>query len=57
MRMYRVYCFDGAGRILQADWVEAADDDAAVAAARDLMNCPVVEVWDRGRLVARIDQT
>lgn len=55
--MYRVYCFDGSGRIVQADWIEASDDDAAIGTARDLMNCPRIEIWDRQRLVARIEQS
>jgi hypothetical protein len=56
MRMYRVYCFDGSGRIVQADWIEAADDSAAVETARNGMDCPRIEIWDRQRLVERIDQ-
>ena len=56
MRMYRVYCFGGSGRITQADWIEAADDSGAIDPARNLLDCPRIEIWDRQRLVARIDQ-
>jgi len=51
---YRLYRLDGAGKIVSAEWVEAADDDAAVQHARD-RDLPVIcEMWDRNRLVARI---
>jgi hypothetical protein len=54
MHDYRLYCLDGAGKITGAEWIEAASDDDAVRAARD-MNKPVrCEVWDRTRFVARI---
>ena len=52
---YRHYRFDGAGRISSAEWLDAADDDAAVRQVREL-NLPFrSEIWDRNRLVARID--
>ena len=55
MPSYRLYRLDGAGKIVSAEWVEAADDDAAVKHARD-SDLPVVcEMWDRNRLVARIE--
>lgn len=53
---YRVYCFDGASRILSADWIQATNDAAALADAKRNMNCPRIEVWQRDRLVARYER-
>ena len=50
---YRVYCFDGASRIVEADWLEAHDDVRALHAAREAFDCFRVEVWDRDRLAGR----
>ena len=50
---YRVYCFDGASRIVGADWVEAPDDLQALIAARNAFDCFRVEVWERDRLAGR----
>jgi hypothetical protein len=52
---YRIYCLDGANKVASAEWIEAEDDDAAIALVserHDGYNC---EVWDRKRLVARLD--
>jgi hypothetical protein len=53
---YRLYCLDGAGRISLAEWLQAKDDEHAVAMAReirpDALKC---EIWQGPRLVARID--
>ena len=51
MRTYRVYCFDGASRIVSAQWLEAANDADAVIAAKKQMNCVRIEVWERDRRV------
>ena len=49
---YRLYRLDGAGRISAAEWIEAADDDAARASAR--RECAGrFELWQRNRLVER----
>jgi len=52
---YRLYRLDGAGNIYTADWLEAEDDDEALDKARGLNLPHPSEVWDRHRLVARID--
>jgi hypothetical protein len=46
---------DGAGKIVGADWVEAADDDDAVRQAGDQLRGQgrTYELWDRNRLVGR----
>jgi hypothetical protein len=55
MPNYRVYCYDGAGKLWVADWVEAADDDAALAAARAMKVAVKCEVWERDRLVGAVE--
>lgn len=56
MAEYRLYCLDGAGRISLADWIEAADDEDAVRQARGLEHgAAKCEVWQRDRLVAKLD--
>jgi hypothetical protein len=56
MSEYRLYCLDGAGKIGFADWIEAADDEEAIAKARVLKeNVVKCEVWQRHRLVATLD--
>ena len=52
---YRLYRLDGAGKIATAEWIEAADDDRAVERTHELGLSCTCEVWDRQRLVARID--
>lgn len=50
---YRLYRLDGAGKIATAEWVEAADDNGAIAEARARCKLGAFEVWDRNRLVSR----
>ena len=54
MKTYRIYGFDGASKIVRADWLEASDDVEAVETAKVVSGCVRVEVWDRDRLVGRI---
>jgi hypothetical protein len=54
---YRLYRLDGAGKIVSAEWVEAADDKAAEQHARDRALPVTCEMWERNRLVARIEPT
>ncbi len=56
MPNYRVYCYDGAGKLWVADWVEAADDEAALTAARDMQVAVKCEVWQGDRLVGTIEK-
>jgi hypothetical protein len=51
--MYRVYCFDGASRIVSADWIEAVNDAEALQIAVSRFDCPRVEVWHRDRFAGR----
>ncbi|HEY8616476.1 hypothetical protein [Phenylobacterium sp.] len=57
MTTYRAYQLDGRRRILSANWVEATNDEQAIAkAAEDLCedDIPVVELWQATRLVDEI---
>lgn len=55
MSAYRVYCLDGASRFLSAEWIDADNDDHALALAAQLAHGMTREVWDRDRLVGRIE--
>ena len=55
MPNYRVYCYDGAGKLWVADWLEAVDDEAALAEARTMTAAVKCEVWHRDRLVGSIE--
>jgi hypothetical protein len=50
---YRVYEIDGAGRFSTADWIEAEDDERAIAAVTSKMASARFELWQGSRLVAR----
>jgi len=52
---FRLYRLDGAGRIVSAEWLEADGDDHAQQLARDLNAETTVEIWDRNRMIARIE--
>ena len=52
---YRLYWLDGAGKILTAEWLEAVDDDCALAEIRARNENLSCEVWEQRRLVGRID--
>ena len=52
---FRLYRLDGAGRIVSAEWLEADGDDHAQQLARDLKAETTVEIWDRNRMIARIE--
>ena len=54
MPSYRLYRLDGAGKIAGAEWLTADDDGHAERLAREVGSMTTVEVWDRKRLVARI---
>jgi hypothetical protein len=52
---YRIYCLDGANKVDSAEWVEANDDQAAIAIVSERHQGHKCEVWDGKRLVARLD--
>jgi hypothetical protein len=51
---YRLYRLDGAGQIVTADWIEAERDEDALREAHVRVEGAEHELWQRGRLVARI---
>ncbi|MDO9486749.1 MAG: hypothetical protein Q7J32_00105 [Sphingomonadaceae bacterium] len=54
MPEYRLYFLNEGDRIIRAEDLDCADDDAAVAAALALDHAAVVEIWNRQRLVTRV---
>jgi hypothetical protein len=52
---YRLYRLDGAGKISSAEWIEATDDEDAARQARLRAKDGTSEVWERNRLIARIE--
>ena len=50
-----MYCLDGANKVASAEWIEAEDDEAAVALVSERHDGYKCEVWDGKRLVARLD--
>ena len=56
MAGYRLYCLDGADKVASGEWIEADDDEAAIEVAREMMDGQPHELWQRSRLVARIDR-
>lgn len=51
---YRLYCLDGVDKVASAEWVEAQDDEAAIAAAEGVRGGRTCELWQGKRLVARL---
>jgi hypothetical protein len=55
LKTYRVYCFDALHKIVTADWLEAEDDEAAIAKAQERGFGSKCELWEGRRLVAQLD--
>ena len=55
MEGYRLYRLDGVAKVASAEWIDADDDQAAIAAAKEMMDGHGWELWNRTRLVIRID--
>ena len=53
MPNYRLYRLDGAGKIMNAEWVEADGDENALAEARQRAAAGSFELWEKNRLVER----
>ena len=51
---YRLYGLDGVGKVASAEWIEAEDDEAGIEAAKKLMDGHRYELWERSRLVTRL---
>jgi hypothetical protein len=52
---YRVYCFDGLGKVWTAEWIEASTDEEAIQAIRTMDVGIKCELWEGKRLVAVVD--
>ena len=52
---YRIYCIDGANKVASAEWIEADDDEAAIELVKERHDGYKCEVWDKDRLVERLD--
>ena len=55
MGHYRIYCLDGLDKVASAEWIDAADDAAAIEMVRDKWDGHKCEVWHRQRLVGTVD--
>ena len=55
MRDYRVYYLDETGRVLRREVLRSESDEMAIALLDRPRPEPVVELWDLGRLVKRLD--
>jgi hypothetical protein len=51
---YRLYGLDGVNKVSSGVWIEAEDDDEAVAAAKSMMDGHDCELWQGRRFVRRI---
>jgi hypothetical protein len=50
---YRLYRLDGAGKIANAEWIEASEDDEALREAQSRADSSSFELWQQNRLVQR----
>ena len=51
---YLFYCLDSAGRLHEAAWFEAEDDEDAVAQIEAKHQDATCEIWQGRRLVAKL---
>jgi hypothetical protein len=51
---YRLYRLDGAGKITTGEWIDAGNDEEAVAKAHALGRDGRYELWNGGRMIAAI---
>ncbi|HEX8842822.1 MAG TPA: hypothetical protein VF757_11055 [Sphingomicrobium sp.] len=55
MADYRLYGLDGVNKVASGEWFEAEDDQAAIEAAKEMMDGVDCELWQGRRLVARLE--
>lgn len=55
LKTYRLYCYDGANKIVTADFIEASNDEEAIAVAEAQGLGSKCEIWDGRRLVAQLE--
>ena len=51
---YRVYCYDESQKVVTSEWLDAADDEAAIAEAEARGFATKCEIWEGNRLVAKL---
>ena len=51
---YRLYGLDGVNKVASGVWIDADDDQAAIEAAKRMMDGHDCELWQGKRMVARI---
>jgi hypothetical protein len=56
MASYRLYRLDGVRLVSSGEWIDADDDQAAIEAAKEKFDGEHCEIWQRSRLVARLDR-
>ena len=56
MGTYRLYCLDGVGTVMSAEWIDAEDDETAIETAKEMMDGGRCELWANSRLVIRLDR-
>ena len=54
-KIYRVYCFDAARKVVSVDEIRAESDEAAIAQAEAAGFGDKCEIWEGKRLVARLE--
>lgn len=55
MPEYRLYCLNDRGKITRSHEIMASSDDEAVAKAKAMKLPDNCELWDHGRIVAKLD--
>jgi hypothetical protein len=55
MPEYRLYCLDGLNKITHVEEIIATGDAEAIMQAKAMKKPTKCELWNRGRLVAKID--
>lgn len=54
MTGYRLYGLDGVNKVSSGVWIDADGDEAAIEAAKTMMDGKDCELWQGKRLVKRI---
>jgi hypothetical protein len=54
LKTYRVYCYDARMRTVSSDFIDAANDDEAIAQAEARGFGSKCEIWEGSRLVAQL---
>jgi hypothetical protein len=52
---YRLYCLNDAGKFSKALDIDAGSDEDAIEYARELKLSVKCELWERGRMVAKLE--